>query len=288
MPGFGFTRIKPPRSPTPTSPTGEVVYRLGFVVSRPPSGFSKRTSSILILTATGLEQSLLRESLSDTTTDTVGHRNRVVGNLGGKSITLLETGIGIANTAQALTEAILDSLPEFAIQIGVGGAYLTSSLKVGDLAIATTESYGHLGVITPDGWQSAEEIGIPLLRADQDYYNTFPLDSELASHAHKIIQREHPEFAVHSGPFVTVEQCSGLTSTGNQLAERFSAICENMEGAAAAHICKLYDLPFLEIRSISNLVENRDKEKWDLSGASTAAQSAAITLTNNWPLTTGR
>jgi futalosine hydrolase len=205
-----------------------------------------------------------------------------VGRLGERTLTLLETGIGITNTTQALTVAIHDALPEIVIQIGVGGAYLSSPLKVHDLAIATSESYGNLGVITPDGWQSAKEIGIPLLHTDQDYYNTFPLDTELASRADSIIQSECPDIVRRSGPFVTVEQCSGLSSTGNELAERFSAICENMEGAAAAHICTLYSIPFLEVRGISNVVENRDKKNWDLPGASLTAQSAAIALAKNW------
>jgi futalosine hydrolase len=205
-----------------------------------------------------------------------------VGRLGEKTFTLLETGIGITNTTQALTVAIHDATPEMVIQIGVGGAYLSSRLKVRDLAIATSESYGNLGVITPDGWQSAEEIGIPLLHTDQDYYNTFPLDTELASRADSIIQSECPDIVRRSGPFVTVEQCSGLASTGNELAERFNAICENMEGAAAAHICTLYGIPFLEVRGISNRVENRDRKNWDLTGASLAAQTAAIALAKNW------
>jgi futalosine hydrolase len=49
-----------------------------------------------------------------------------------------------------------------------------------------------------------------------------------------------------------------------------------MEGAAAAHVCALYDLPFLELRGISNLVEDRDREKWRLAEAAEAAQAAAL------------
>jgi futalosine hydrolase len=169
------------------------------------------------------------------------------------------------------------------VQIGVGGAYLSSSLKIGDIAIATSESYGNLGVITQEGWQSAEAIDIPLLQSDRAYFNTFPIDTDLVSCALEIVQEKFQEINIHSGPFVTVEQCSGLASAGNELAERFGAICENMEGAAAAQICKLYKIPFLELRGISNAVENRDRKKWDLKGASLAAQSAATTLIENLP-----
>ena len=70
------------------------------------------------------------------------------------------------------------------------------------------------------------------------------------------------------GPFVTVSQCSGVQGVGDALHARFNALCESMEGAAAAHICTLYNVPFLELRGISNLVENRQPARWDIPGAS--------------------
>ena len=225
----------------------------------------------------------MRIALSEPRNDKIGYRNRTVGTLGNKTVTLLEAGIGVANTAQALTAAIHDNPPDVVMQIGVGGAYLSSPLKIGDIAIATSESYGNLGVITQEGWQSSEAIGIPLLQSVGAYFNTFPIDATLVTGASDILKEEYQEINIHSGPFVTVEQCSGLASVGNELAERFGAICENMEGAAAAQICKLYDIPFLELRGISNAVEDRNRNKWDLLGASRVGQSAAKALIENWP-----
>jgi futalosine hydrolase len=51
-----------------------------------------------------------------------------------------------------------------------------------------------------------------------------------------------------------------------------------MEGAAAAHVSRLYEVPFLEIRGISNLVEDRRTEDWDLPLAATNAQRAGMEL----------
>ena len=62
------------------------------------------------------------------------------------------------------------------LQLGVGGAYPNAGLEVGDLALAEAENYGDLGVRTPQGWESSELIGIPVIRGDVDYYNHFPLD----------------------------------------------------------------------------------------------------------------
>ena len=79
---------------------------------------------------------------------------------------------------------------------------------------------------------------------------------------------------LRSGPFVTVQESSGTTELGNERARRFAAICENMEGAAGAHVCRLFDVPFLEIRGISNMVEDRRTERWEIPRAAGVAQEA--------------
>jgi futalosine hydrolase len=57
---------------------------------------------------------------------------------------------------------------------------------------------------------------------------------------------------------------------------RFNAICENMEGAAAAHVCAMYGIPMVEIRGISNIAGNRDRKKWDLKLAAENCQRVVL------------
>ena len=49
-----------------------------------------------------------------------------------------------------------------------------------------------------------------------------------------------------------------------------------MEGAAVAQVCAQYQIPFTEIRAISNMVEERNMAQWDLPGAMSRAQLAAL------------
>jgi futalosine hydrolase len=58
------------------------------------------------------------------------------------------------------------------------------------------------------------------------------------------------------------------------LAARFGGLCENMEGAAVARVCAAFDLPCLELRSISNRVEDRDTGRWRLKEACAKAGAA--------------
>ncbi len=231
---------------------------------------------LLILTATADEQRHLRDGLRDATEKRIGHRPHFCGVLNGRPVVLVETGIGVVNAAQALTAALEHLEPSLVLQIGIGGAYLSSGLNVGDLALATCENYGDLGVITPAGWRPAEEIGIPILSTDRDHYNAYSLDSTLVAKAERILKQSGEPVA--RGPFVTVQQCTGRRDIGDALAARFNAICENMEGAAAAHLCTLYAVPFLELRAISNRIEDRNKAAWEIPRAAQRAQTAARKL----------
>ena len=231
---------------------------------------------LLILTATAYEQRNLRDGLRDVTAKRLGHRAHFCGLLNGRPVVLVETGIGAVNAAQALTAALERLAPSLVLQIGIGGAYLSSGLDVGDLALATCENYGDLGVITPAGWRPAEEIGIPILSTDRDHYNAYPLDPTLVTDAERMLKQSGEPAA--RGPFVTVQRCTGRRDIGDALAGRFNAICENMEGAAAAHLCTLYAVPFLELRAISNRVEDRDKAAWEIPRAAQRAQTAARKL----------
>jgi futalosine hydrolase len=57
------------------------------------------------------------------------------------------------------------------------------------------------------------------------------------------------------------------------LFRRFGGICENMEGGAAAQVATLYGVDCLEVRGISNLVEDRDLSRWDIPLAAERAQN---------------
>jgi futalosine hydrolase len=56
-----------------------------------------------------------------------------------------------------------------------------------------------------------------------------------------------------------------------------------MEGAAIAQICALHGTPFLELRGISNLTEDRNLASWDLKGGTLVAQQALMNFLRDWP-----
>lgn len=227
---------------------------------------------ILVLSATAFEQQVLREQMVKGVRREVAAREWVSGRINEREVLLLATGIGAVNTAHALTCVLQATRPEWVLQVGVGGAYPSSGLRVGDLALANEEWYGDMGVRTAEGWQGAELIGIPVLQKAATYFNRFPLDDAWVQKAVEIL----PEATV--GAFVSVQECSGTDALGIEREERFDGVCENMEGAAAAHMCALYEVPFVEVRAMSNRVEARDRDAWDLPLALAESQAAALRL----------
>ncbi|MEJ0080399.1 MAG: hypothetical protein WDM78_05465 [Puia sp.] len=46
-----------------------------------------------------------------------------------------------------------------------------------------------------------------------------------------------------------------------------SRVVESMEGAALHYVCLMEKVPFLQIRAISNITSDRDKNRWKLKEA---------------------
>jgi futalosine hydrolase len=63
---------------------------------------------------------------------------------------------------------------------------------------------------------------------------------------------------------ITSNTIHGHPETIRKIREQFHPDVESMEGAAFFYACLLSGVPFHQIRSISNFVEERDKSKWDI------------------------
>jgi futalosine hydrolase len=227
------------------------------------------TPEVLLLCATEGEAGRLIAAMQSPVRTVRAGKTAMDGTLEGRNCRLVVGGMGMVNAASALTAQLERCTPALVLQFGIGGAYPGSGVAVGEVAVATEEVYGEVGVLTPEGWQPANFIGIPLVPGDPPRYNRFPLEGGMVSRAAALCGGT-------AGPFLTLSQCTGVGALGEALFRRFGAICENMEGAAAAHVCALYGVPFLEVRGISNVVEDRDRSRWKLGEAVRVAQEAAL------------
>ena len=214
----------------------------------------------------------------------------------GRRVALAVSGLDKVNAAHVLTCLLqaMDPGPRLVLQVGVAGALPGNGgfapASVGDVVIATQEAYSDTGSSSPAGWLSARELGWPIAPVDGvESGGVFPIDGRLVAAALEVVAAaaarseasalgairpgELPR--VLAGPCVTASLVTGLASEAQELADRWEALAESMEGAAAAHVCALYGAPFLEVRGISNLVGDRDRAAWEVQRAVAAASWAA-------------
>lgn len=218
-------------------------------------------------------------------------KNFYKGRIGDNNIIHALSGVGKTNAAYATTLLIERFSPSLIINFGIGGAYPSSGLRVGDVAVASKEIYGDEGLWLEDGFHTIDFTGIPFLKkGKKKYFNEFLLDKRLIKKAIRIVTphiRTNPPIPpllkwgkvglnVKSGSFVTVSTTTGTYKKARELKKRFNAICENMEGAAVAHVCSIYGIPMLEIRGISNIVEDRDRSRWDVKTAAENCQRVVL------------
>ncbi|MCI5119663.1 MAG: futalosine hydrolase [Candidatus Electrothrix sp. AUS4] len=185
----------------------------------------------------------------------------------------LITGIGPVETTLSLARALQQqSEISCVLNFGVAGAYLEndSPVQAGllDLCLAEQEILGDLGIQLAG---KVERFGSDLPVRDR-----FVLDSGLLAAGERILG--DADFSYKQGLFVTVNCASGTLLRGNQLGRQFRGLCENMEGAAVARVCAEFSLPCLEIRCISNMVEDRNLEVWRLKEACAKAGRAVAVL----------
>ncbi len=230
---------------------------------------------VIVTAATRMEISLLIAGLVGGGRLSVGCREAHEGTLEGRSVILALTGIGKVNAGSVTTALLERFTPELLINVGCAGAYPGSGLAVGDLALATTEVLVDEGVMAPDGWHSLELIGIPAVaRNGGQYFNHFPLTGWAQKKAAHVAKAAG--LILHQGDFVTVSTVSGTAERGAELFRRFGGICENMEGGAVAQVALLYGIDCMEIRGVSNLVEDRDLSRWNMPLACERAQQFVL------------
>jgi futalosine hydrolase len=217
-----------------------------------------------IIVPTPGEADLLLSSLDSKTK--LSYQNKIFfsGSLNGKTRAVIcICGMGKTNAAHGTTLLLERFGPGHVYSIGVAGAYPGSGLSIGDVAFAENEFYGDEGIVTESGFHTIDAIGIPLVSVGgKDYYNQFPL-----------VVPEIFRDSRFRGNFVSVSACTGTRAGAVEMERRFNAICENMEGAAVAHVCALNDIPVSEVRGISNIVGNRDARPLESSGIRLASET---------------
>lgn len=191
------------------------------------------------------------------------------------------TGIGSTSTSYRLTKVLNTCEKPFdiAVNIGIAGSF-SKEFPIGTVARIEKEFFGDLGFETYSGFQTLFDYHI--LDA-----NTFPYKNGALNTTILPLEIENSISNFKKGIGVTVQTVSGFPEKTERLISDFSPMIESMEGAAFFYVCLLEKIPFVELRSVSNEVGERDRTKWDIPSALHSLKVATTQLlkgTINAPL----
>ena len=141
------------------------------------------------------------------------------------------------------------------IQAGIAGSF-TAEIPPGQTVLVKQDRFGDLGIEEKNNFNTIFESGF----ADE---NEFPFEKGWLVNRDKLLAAT----SITQVKGVTVNKVTDDPLQKQQLLEKFSAQVESMEGAALHYVCLQEKIPFLQVRSISNYVGERDKTKWKMQEA---------------------
>lgn len=206
---------------------------------------------ILIIAATSLEIKPLLENFTfseqkESNLNTYKYRDF--------DIDVLITGIGMVATAFYMGKTLQSYNYDMAINAGIAGCF-NKKVALGEVFNVTSDCFSELG--TDNGEYFLSLIDLKLIEE-----NCFPFSNmELIN---KSVFQSDIVNQLPKAKGITVNTIHGNESAIVKVKKLFNPLTESMEGAAFLYSCMLQDLKHIQIRSISNYVEKRNKESWNI------------------------
>ncbi len=178
---------------------------------------------------------------------TFGQLTYYKGTLHNHEIFAFQCGIGKVNAAVGTTLLIDKFFPDIIINTGVAGGFC-ETLKIGDIVVSTEVRHHDADVTIFD-----YEIGqIPDMPA------AFIADEKLIDLACSLKLKDE-NIKIVKGPIVSGDSFIHNEDQIKDIQTKFPSIrAAEMEAAAIAQTCHIFNLPFLVIRSISDVVHETE------------------------------
>ena len=167
-----------------------------------------------------------------------------------ENVSILVTGVGLTAATFQLTKSICKKRPQLMIQAGIAGA-IDQNLELGSVVLVESESIGDLGVMEQENFNSVFDMNL-IQKNDHPWKN-----GKLVNDSGILDQLMLPK--VQS---VSINEITTMPSRLDYYKNMLSASIESMEGAAFHYVGLLENIPFLQVRSLSNFAGERDKNKW--------------------------
>jgi adenosylhomocysteine nucleosidase len=222
---------------------------------------------IAIIGAMEEEVTLLRDRIEDRTVEVIAGCEFTAGRMDGIDVVLLRSGIGKVNAAMSTSILLEKYNPDYVINTGSAGGY-DPNLNVGDLVISS-EVRHHDVDVTVFGYEYGQ---VPQLPA------AFLADKELI----KVAEEGAKEIS-------DIQTVQGLIATGDAfmndpvrvdyIRDKFTDLkAVEMEAAAIAQVAYQFGIPFVVIRSLSDIAGKESNVSFDQFLEKAALHSANLVI----------
>jgi futalosine hydrolase len=160
---------------------------------------------------------------------------------------ILITGVGIHSATYEITQQLLHHHYDLVVQAGIAGASGHGDYKPGDVLAVKQDAFGDFGSIENGAFLSAQQLNLTNEREwlvnDNEVINQVQLPLVNA---------------------ITVGTVGSEPQWNELLYQKWQADIETMEGAALHFVCNRRQVPYVQIRAISNFIGDRNRENWSM------------------------
>jgi futalosine hydrolase len=162
-----------------------------------------------------------------------------------------QSGVGMMATTFSLLKLITDEKPDLVLQAGLAGCF-DDSVPLGKVVVIEKDVPGDVGVEEDGRWR--------------DIFNMKLEKSNYPPYEKRMLPNKHLEkfnlLKLRAVTGVTVNEITTREKRINQLRKKYDPVTESMEGAALHYVCRSMNVPFMQMRALSNYIGERDKSKW--------------------------
>jgi futalosine hydrolase len=169
---------------------------------------------------------------------------------------ILITGVGLMAATYQLTGYLNKNKPDLVIMAGIAGCF-DKQTALGKVFVVKTEWLADCGVMEKKQW--LDLFDLQLLHP-----NRFPFANRKLENKHLELMKRTRLTKVNA---VTVNQIQTSPARNRIIYDKYKPKIESMEGAALHYVAIQEQVPFLQIRGVSNYIGDRNKNNWKISKA---------------------
>jgi futalosine hydrolase len=184
---------------------------------------------------------------------------------------ILISGIGLAASTYHLAKQLALKKYDLVIQAGVGGCF-ELRIPLGSVVAVEQDTIADQSVVELERLKTLFDLNL----VPQDQY---PYKKGWLINPNKEVLKK-TKLKIVKG--ISVNQISTSKQMIKFYRDAFDPVTESMEGAALHYVCLMENIPFIQIRSISNYIGERNKQKWDMMDSIANLNDTLIKTINSY------